>query len=212
MGKKVYVGNISPEAGRGGFVVLLLLLVIVVIGALIWLDPAALFSRPDPDLPWNEEFRIVKQGEQVQKPTEEQPSITGFIRYAADAKKEGEARGKISLMIQPDGRVKGGWTAEYNPNPKINLLVMSGGFDGNIDPSKVYTDEDGEDRSKLYFITKGGLIILETRKESGTVRSVKARIYVTGWIGPEYNATGEITITSDKRTYQTFYWEAGPAH
>jgi hypothetical protein len=40
------------------------------------------------------------------------------------------------------------------------------------------------------------------------VRGVKGYIYVTGWLDPEYNATGKIIITSDKESYETFSWQA----
>ena len=198
-----------PQINRPAFVVLLMLLVIVVVGTLIWLDPSALFNRSDPDLPWNEEFRLLKPGQQAKHtPSPEQPNITRILLFKADVEQQQEPRGQIELVIQPDGTVEGGWAAEYNPSPKINYLVMGADFKGNIDPSNIYTDEDGEDRSKLYFITKGKFIILETRLQSGKVRSVKGRIYVRGWVDTDYTATGEITITSDKRSFQTFSWQA----
>lgn len=197
-----------PQTNRPGFAVLLMLLIIVVICTLIWLDPSALFSRSDPELPWNQKFRILKSDQEPQTPSKKQPDVTRGILFEADAKQQDEPRGKIRLVIQPNGKVKGSWVAEYNPSPKLNYLVMGASFKGNIDPSKVYSDENGEDPSKLYFITKGRFIILETRLESNRVRSVKGRIYVTGWVDPGYNATGEIIITSDKRSFQAFDWKA----
>ena len=192
---------------RPGYALLLMLLLIVVFGALIWLDPAALFNKPDPNLPWNEEFRFVDEDEQVKAPSEQQPAVTGFLSLQAEPRQEGEARGAISMLIHPGGRIEGGWSADYNPRPKVNYQVMGDGFKGNIDPSKVYSDENGQDLSKLYFITKGRFLILETNDNTGKVRSVKGRIYVTGWLDTEYNVTGEVTITSDKRNFELFSYE-----
>jgi len=198
----------QAQKKHSGFALLLMILLIVVLAGLIWLDPSALFNRPDPDLPWNEEFRLLKAGEEGQWPSEEQPNITKALLFEADAEQEDSRRGKIAMVIRPDGRIKGGWTAEYNASPEINLAVMACSFKGNIDASKIYKDDYGEDRSKLYFITKGKFIMLESNSKTNRNRSVKGHIYVTGWLDTEYNGSGEITITSDKRSFETFSWQA----
>lgn len=195
-----------PQTSRPAFVVLLVLLVIVVVCALIWLDPSALFNRSDPELPWNEEFRIVKSDKDVPPPSEQQPQLTSFLEYNAEAQQQGKPRGQIGLLIHPDGRIKGGWGGEYKPQPEVTHEIFAGQFKGNIDPSKIYHDADGEDPTKLYFITKGRFLILETNWENNKVRKVAGRIYVTGWLDTEYNAAGKITITSDKRSFETFSW------
>ena len=46
------------KKSRCGYALLLMLLVIMVVGAVIWLDPSALLSRGDPNLPWNQESRL----------------------------------------------------------------------------------------------------------------------------------------------------------
>ena len=196
------------RVNRRGAVLLLMVLVIVVIGVLLWFDPFALSGSSDPEMPWNQLNRIVERGEDVPAPSAEQASITKTLRFKADVMQEDAKRGKIEMTLSRDGRIKGGWSAEYDPRPNVNFQVMSDGFEGNIDPSKIYKDDYGKDRSQLYFITKGKFIILETNSETRLVRSVKGYIYVTGWLDPEYNATGKIIITSDKKSYETFSWQA----
>ncbi|MFC1737534.1 hypothetical protein ACFL1G_00600 [Planctomycetota bacterium] len=202
-----FISKNGHSMNRTGYVLLLMLLLIVVIGGLLWLDPSALFSSSDPNLPWNQEFRLVDDDEQVKAPSEQQPAVSDFLSLEAKVKKDGERRGNIIMMIHPDGRIEGQWAAEYDPLPKVNFLVMSAGFKGNIDASKVFSDENGEDPSKLYFITRGRFLILETNDNTGKVRSVIGRIYVTGWVETEYNVTGELTITSDKKDYKLFSFE-----
>ena len=200
--------QIGPRGNRCGIVLLFMLLIIVIIGGFIWFDPAGLFSSSDPEMPWNQVNRIVNPGEEVPAPSAEQASITKTLLFKADTKQEDAKRGTITMVIRPDGRIEGGWAAEYDSRPNVTYQVMSDGFKGNIDPSKIYKDDYGEDRSRLYFITKGKFIILETDSKTNRTRSVKGHIYVTGWLDPEYNATGEIIITSDKRSYKTFSWQA----
>ncbi len=204
---KASSSKVGSGMNRPGYMLLLMLLLIVVFGTLVWLDPSALFNRPDTNLPWNEEFRFVDEDEQVKAPSEQQPAVTDFLSLQTKPSQERAARGTISMLIHPGGRIEGGWSADYNPRPKVNYQVMNDGFKGNIDPSKIYSDENGQDLSKLYFITKGRFLILETNDNSGKVRSIKGRIYVTGWLDPEYNVAGEVTITSDKRNFELFSFE-----
>jgi hypothetical protein len=203
--------KVPLQSKHSGYALLLMLLIIVVICGLIWLDPSALFQkRRDSSgelLPWKEHFRLLKPGQECKEPSEEQAAIEHTLIFTTEAKQEDEPRGEIHLMIRANGRIEGSWGAEYNPRPQLNYLVMGANFKGNIDPSKIYSDEYGEDQSKLYFIAKGKFLILESRLESGRVRSVKGHIYVTGWLDPDYNATGRITITSDKRSFERFTWQ-----
>ena len=143
-----------------------------------------------------------------QSPSEEQPKITEILLFKADAKQQRDDRGQISLTIAPDGTAAGYWAGEYDTgSPHVNYVVVNANFKGNTDPSKVYSDQEGQDRSKLYFITKGKYLILETNFESGQVRNVAGYIYVTGWLSYDYSITGKITITPDKKTIQTFDWQ-----
>ena len=196
------------EGNRRGIVLLAMLLIIVVIGVLVWFDPFALFSSSDPDLPWNQERRIFKRDAEVPAPSAEQASLTKNLLFKADVMEGDAKRGKIGMSLRPNGRIKGGWGGEYEPRPNVHYQVMGCEFKGNIDPSKIYKDDYGEDRSQLYFITKGKFIILETNSETRRVRAVKGHIYVTGWLDPEYKATGDVIITSDKRSYKGFSWQA----
>lgn len=210
-------------ANRRGFA-LLMLLIVVVIGMLIYyfaLSPVdrktAREQRKSPDkYPWVEEWRIKdrKGGDAREKPSsEEQAKIRGIMEYRVNVKEERNDRGLISLMISPDGTVEGGWVAEYDTlSPRMNYTVVNAGFKGNTDPSKIYSDAEGEDKSKLFFITKGNFLILETNFDNGKVKNVTGNVYVTGWINPDYSASGKITITSDKKSLQAFHWQGEPVN
>jgi len=210
-------------ANRRGFA-LLMLLIVLVIGILIYyfaLSPVdrktAREQRKSPDkYPWVEEWRIKnrKGGDTREQPSlEEQAKIMGILEYSVNVKEERNDRGLISLMISPDGTVEGGWVAEYDTlSPRMNYTVVNAGFKGNTDPSKIYSDAEGEDKSKLFFITKGNFLILETNFDNGKVKNVIGNIYVTGWINPDYSATGKITITSDKKSLQAFHWQGEPVN
>ena len=204
--------NLSPPGAAksrlSGYALLLMLLVIMVIGAVIWLDPSALLNRGDPNLPWNQESRLVRPGRPIQPPVPQQPNIDTLLVFTAPAVHADADRGEIMLGLAPDGRIEGTYSGEYRPTADLHRQVMACRFRGNIDSSKIYSDKQGPDHSKLFFIAKGTFLILETNSRTSRVRSVKGYIYVTGWLDTEYYAAGEITITSDKRTFETFTWQA----
>jgi hypothetical protein len=185
-----------------------MILLIVVICTLVWLDPTALFRRPDPNLPWNQEFRLVEGREQVRAPSGEQPQLTKSLKFEAPAMKEGSKRGNIRMSIRRSGRIAGMWTGEFYPEPNVNHALLGCTFEGNIDPSNVYQDEGGPDPSKLYFITRGKFIILSNNRVTGKTKKVAGHIYLTGWLDCEHNATADVIITQNKKSYQRLSWKA----
>jgi len=194
-----------------------MLLLVVVIGMVIYyfaLSPpidreTSRMQKQFPDkYPWVEEFRLRKRGEEAkQRPSAKQPNIRGTFRLEAEVRQEGKGRGTIQMLIKPDGTVEGTWLADYRTRaPKIDYTVINAKFKGNTDPSKIYKNEYGEDPTKLYIITKGNFLILETNFETGKVRNLVGYIYVTGWIGPDYKTFGQLHITSDKINQTIFQW------
>jgi hypothetical protein len=204
------------RSSRGGYILLLMILLTFVIGAVIWLGMLRPSPVVDANLPWNQEQRLVGGDEEVAPPTEAQPKLTRYLEFAAipfhgefgqvDAMRD--SRGRLEMTISPTGRVLGAWSADYNPTDEVNYSVVGAGFSGNIDSSNVYSDENGEDPSKLYFISKGRLSILKTNLKNNRISRLGGAIYVTGWLDHQYNIVGDVIITSDRITYQSFYWVA----
>ncbi|MCJ7778076.1 MAG: hypothetical protein MUP16_07175 [Sedimentisphaerales bacterium] len=192
---------------RSGAILIIMVLLIVVLCTLIWLDPMALMSNSGSGMPWNEERRLVRPDEEVKQPKEGQPKILDNLFFAGQIVEDNEVKGGVELYILTDGRIKGMWGGIYKPKPEITWEVTGSRFRGNIDPSKIYSDKDGEDPRKLYFIAKGKFLILETNSETGKIKTATGAIYVTGWLDNEYSAVGKVTITSDKKNYTEYFWQ-----
>ncbi|MFA5238421.1 MAG: hypothetical protein WC476_01760 [Phycisphaerae bacterium] len=199
-------GMLSAE--RKGAALLIMLLLIVVFCGIIWFDPMALISGKSKGMPWGEERRLVRPGQEVKQPKEGQPKIVDNLVFKCPIVEDKEVKGGVVMYFLPDGKIKGAWGGTYKPDPDLLWEVTGSRFKGNIDPTKIYKDEAGEDPNKLYFITKGNFLILETNSKTDKVRTATGSIYVTGWLDNKYNAVGKVTITSDKEKYWEYYWQA----
>jgi hypothetical protein len=193
---------------RGGSILILMVIVVFIVVALIWLDPMALMRKSGSGMPWNEEHRLVRPGGEVKQPKEGQPEITDNLVFAGAMVENGEVKGKVEMFILTDGRIKGTWGGKYNPEPNIIWEVAGSRFSGNIDPTKIYSDKDGEDPRKLYFIAKGNALIMVTNTKTDKIKTASGAIYVTGWLDNEYKAVGKVTITSNKKEYWEYYWHS----
>ncbi len=201
-------GRGPSRAERSGVILILMVLIICIIGALIWLDPMALIRGSGSGMPWNEERRLVRPGEEVKQPKEGQPKILDNLGFDGQIVEDNEVKGGVGLFILTDGRIKGIWEGKYNPEPNITWEVVGSRFRGNIDPTKIYSDKDGKDPRKLYFIAKGESLIMVTDSKTDKIKTATGLIYVAGWLDNEYNAVGKVTITSDKKTYWEYSWQS----
>ncbi len=175
---------------------------------LLFVGPSVLFSNSDAFLPWNEQGSILPPGKMPQfKLSSEQPQLTEALRYKAQVEQGGQPRGDIKVLIYPDGRVKGIWNGEYDQPNDVHCVILAANFTGNIDPSKRFVKSDP---SKLYFLTAGTSTLMETNLSTSRNRGINGFIYVRGWIDPNYAVVGELIITENKRTYETFSWDALP--
>ena len=176
----------------------------------MFVGPSLLFGNPDSSLPWNEQASILPSGKALQfNLSEDQPQLTDTLRYKAQVEQGGQPRGEINVLIYPDGTVKGVWNGEYDRPDDVHCLVMAASFTGNIDPSKRFVKRDP---SKLYFITAGTSTLVETNLSTSRDSSISSFIYVRGWLDPNYAIIGELIITENKKTYETFSWDALPVN
>ena len=183
----------------------------MLVGAAIFLGPGIYRNLTmDPSLVWNNENFLVGDDDAVGSPTDEQPQFEMPLQFKSALKNEaGLSRGKISFIIDSEGWLSGSWGGEFKFKQGVDHQIMKGGFAGNIVPSKVYCDENGdEDETCLYYYSKGQYLLLEYDNNKSKVRKFFGTIYVTGWINDEYVATGEMVITHDKKEFKKYKFEA----
>jgi len=182
------------------------------VAGVILLGPSFLFRNSNPALPWNEEHRLLSEGHTAAAPSAAQPQLTQVLRYKTQAEFDGYECGTLNILIYTDGVVKGVWNGEYDQPDGGHCLIMAASFAGNIDPSKTFVENGIRDPYKLYFITAGSFTMAKTELPAGQNRSAYGSVYVRGWLDSEYKATGEIIVTEDKRSFDTFRWSDTPSN
>ncbi|MGA2070679.1 MAG: hypothetical protein ABSG97_04955 [Sedimentisphaerales bacterium] len=174
----------------------------------MFVGPSYLFSNSDASLPWNEQVSILPPGKTPQfKLSAEQPQLTGALRYKAQVEQGGQPRGDINVLIYPDGTVKGIWNGEYDQPNDVHRVILAANFTGNIDPSKGFLKGDP---SKLYFVTAGTSTLMETNLSTSENHAINGFIYVRGWLDLNYAVVGELIITENKKTFESFSWVGLP--
>jgi hypothetical protein len=205
----------KPRQKKGGFLLLPLLIGVLMLFMLYAMYTHNIFHffagtekdrYSDPNAyPWEEGHLYINDvldGYDMggrRPPFREQPPLND-LHYTASVYAGDEPRGEINLYITKEGDVAGWWSGAYGVKTdrnryyetvrKYNEGNHTNEFKGNTAPLKIYKNERGEDKSKLYFISRGGFLLLERRENWATVGS----IYVTGWIDRNYKAEGELFL------------------
>ena len=214
-----YSRNLDHRADRPGYALLLGLLMILVIGMIFYYTrmhgPVYQIGKgkSDIEVPWRQWHKIgirLRNGP-LGQPGPGQPRIAKALHVAAKPKEETQDRGQIMLSFLPDGSVLGKWGGQFFVAEKVDFQVMGCQFKGLVDPDKLFSDENGEDPAKLFFIAKGPFSILETNDKSGRVRSLGGDIYVRGWLGLDKSVDGEIILTYDEQNFYLYTWRGKAA-
>jgi hypothetical protein len=185
-------------------------LIAVLAAAFILVGPSYLLSNTDPSLPWVDAARILPSGrEHSFHPSVDQPKLTEILRYKTSAQLDDWPCGNLNFVVLPDGIVKGVWSGEYEESDDVHCIVLAASFNGNIDPSKPCIEGNRHDASKLYFVTAGTYTLLK-EMSSGLNRGINGFVYVRGWLDPNYTAVGELILTEDKMSYETYTYTANP--
>jgi len=161
--------------------------------------------------PWQELSRLLLPGQKLADSlSSDQPVIDGTVFLQASVQEAAKDKG-LKIAIHPNGTVTGSYNADYNKgfNPKMNYN-MNASFEGNFDPSNIYFNEQGTDPSKLFFLAKGKMAIVEMNLTTNKTALGNQEIYVTGWINPDYTAKGRLVLMTGKKTFQTFHWKTVP--
>ncbi len=190
---------------RGFAAILGLLIVIAIAMMLYFMDTAAIFGpsrsftdRPATmeDHPWQMEDLLIGPDKNVPSPRKGQPELLEPLQLKASVQRNDAPRGQVVLSFGKDCRIGADWAAHYESDNKTYSIESH--LSGNIVPSQVYSDAQGNtDKTRLFFIARGPYT-QTTRLPDKTVQSEQGTAYLLGWLITDTTAAGTITITTDQ--------------
>ncbi len=204
MTEKCTQNTILASKHKGNTAITVIVLVLLVVCA-VWVinsmtkDP----SGPVEQCPWVEVDRIVNDISEINLPQSPQISLDEERRISHKITSEdGQDRGRLSITIDPDGLVVATWKASYKEGSYEKDFTAT--CEGNIDAEKIYENENGDDPSKLFFITKGKFLLKAFKQGNAIPGGGDA--YVVGWISPDGTATGTLVLAPDKKNTKIYKW------
>ena len=200
---------------NGGAIILAAMIVIAILLILYYMQLSTFFNTSAPGLsrrdfrekPWHVEDRILGKETIIEMPKPPKPEIDKAFTLKPFVSREDEKRGTMTLNFSDNGEVKGSWKCSYSH--KDTHYTYDATFAGNIDVDIMYADNEGkEDKSQLYFITKGSYTKSTYNESTGNSTTENGIVYVTGYLKPDYTASGLLTITTDKEWAADYKWQS----
>ncbi len=189
---------------KGNTIVLLIIIALFAIVAVFFLNMATTDPvGPVEQCPWVESNRIVDNFAEINLPQSPQIIFDDITKISKRLTSEdGSNRGKLEIEIAPDGIVTAVWKAKYKED--IYEKEFSATCMGNVDADMIYVDENGTDKSKLFFITEGRFLVQVFKQ--GNAKLGGGEAYVVGWISPDRSAKGTLVLAPDKKRTKIYAW------
>jgi hypothetical protein len=206
--------RITNRGSRRGIVILMVLVAIVIMMMLYFIDIKAIFGpnlkdkSGQPTLrPWLQEDRLAGPDELIKMPKPPRPTIDEDFAITGFVTSDGAGRGKVILEFNTAGEVAGRWNCEYSNNDRDYTFTAD--FAGNIDVTKTFSDDHGQDKSLLYFIAKGRYTHETFSTQVGLATKKTGIIYATGYLAGDYTASGQMVITDKQHSFSaSFNWQS----
>jgi hypothetical protein len=205
----------STCAGRPGFVGLIVLMVAMAIGAVIYFImiravlPDVDLDRQEKVRVWDEAWRLdpasperLKAAKKTDKWLDLKPLISETLTIVGDVQLAGEQRGKITLTITKDGKVKGKWAAQYDHETLQYDITAQ--FQGVTDPTNTFIENGNARPELLYVIARGTYEQKSYDTKTNQQNTTNGVAWVSGWLNAADAVRGEITLTTDQ-TWSSVY-------
>jgi len=194
----------------------LVVLVVLVIGLMIYMLQMKAFLAParipggrsvQVERPWLQEDLIVPADKLIRLPKAPKVDLASGFTVSASVTRDGSDRGVALIDFDGSGEVEGTWNCAYAHEDRQYKYQAS--FKGNIDIEQTFSDKSGEDKSLLFFITKG-----QYRQSTYTPgmdeEITDGVIYFTGWVAPDRSIRGLATITTDQSWSASYNFSGKP--
>ncbi|MEN8128377.1 MAG: hypothetical protein ABFR90_11340, partial [Planctomycetota bacterium] len=155
--------------------------------------------------PWVLEALLVPEDEDIKLPRSPKPELDESFSVSAPVVRNQVQRGTVTLAFDTAGRIKARWQCVYEQAEQHYQTVAD--MNGNIHVKRTYQDEEGKDKSRLFFIAKGGYTKAPL-KSTESIGSEKGAAWLIGWIEPDHRIEGHVTITTDQEWAAAYAFES----
>ncbi len=203
------------NTSKNGFALLLVLIAIAIIMVMMATQMKTLFGPGLPsepigpeERPWLLDKHLVPAEEGIKMPNSPKPELNESLTIHGTVTRNDAPRGTAQVIFETDGRVEASWTCRYSYDEETYTITTEEML-GNIVVKEIFEDENGKDKSRLFFVTKGkyskksGQVTPDTIVEKGTV-------YVHGWLSPDRSVTGHVSISQKKDWGAAYEFTAPP--
>jgi hypothetical protein len=195
-----------------GSVLLMLLIAVAILAILYAMDMRAIFGPALPTQPagveqhpWALEELLVPEGNPVPLPKPPKPTLRQTMMLSGQAFRDDQPRGNVTVIVAADGRVQAQWNADYTHRQKQYHLEATAA--GNIDIKQTYTDANGKDKSRLFFIAKGPYKLITEDPKTGR-SGENGTVWLLGYMSPEGHTQGTLTLSTDQQWSAVYHYIA----
>jgi len=211
MCRKIDVTRRHPR----GFALLIVMIAVAIAMLLYAIQMGTLFDPAGEtapaeiqERPWAWEHLLADADKTVKKPKAPRPLLTEEFAVGGSAQRTGQPRGQVRLTFGTDGRIAGTWQARFELEGKGHRFSAPA-MAGNVSVKMAYEDQNGTDKTRLFFIAKGPYEHVTAAGE--TASREKGTAWITGWLRPDRTAEGYVTVTTDETWAMAFAFTAAPA-
>ena len=197
---------------NNGFAILIVLVAVVILMLLYFVQIDAFFGPGLPskpagieEHPWVLEELLVPNDEDIKLPRSPKPELDEPLSITAPVRRNDADRGNITLSFDTNGRIEAQWQCVYQQTGQEYQIDAD--MRGNIHVKRTYQDEQGKDKSRLFFIAKGKYI-KKSLNENTALMGEKGTTWLIGWIGPDHSVQGHVTITTDRQWAAAYAFES----
>lgn len=204
------------KQSQKGSAILMVLVVVAIIMVLYFVQIDTFFGPGLPTQPkgieqhpWILEELLVPENQPIKLPRSPKPTLDDPLTVTLPVHLEDADRGTSRITFLTNGRIQCQWECVYT-STDIEYRIEAA-MNGNIVAKRTYSDENGKDKSRLFFIAKGYYTKTPTdlnADQTGEL-SEKGTSWLTGWLGPDLTPQGHITITTN-REWAGVYTLAAP--
>lgn len=203
-------GTFNKQEGFAALIVLVAVAIVMILYATqmgVLFGPSGTFEPKGlEDHPWVLEELLISADEDVKLPRKPKLQLYEPLHTTAAVRRNESPRGTLTIEFGTNGRIRGQWDCVYTSDGQDYRIISE--MSGNIDVQRTFRNEQGKDKSRLFFIARGPYTKSQPQPHSDRPEE-RGTAWLTGWVGPDGNTAGHVTITTNREWAAAYDFEGG---